>query len=97
MSEAAGFSRLSRGAIMKKIVATCVALAVAAAVVAPMAAEARSKKKKRVYHQPYAAERYSAPRNEVYQEFIADKRPVGTSSWWEQMDREGRGGQSRAN
>ena len=82
---------------MKKIVATLVALSVAAAVVAPMAAEARAKKKKRTYYQPYATQGYSAPRNEVYQEFLADKRPVGTSSWWQQMDREGRGGQSRAN
>jgi len=82
---------------MKKIVATLVALSVAAAVVAPVAAEARAKKKKRTYYQPYATQGYSAPRNEVYQEFLADKRPVGTSSWWQQMDREGRGGQSRAN
>jgi hypothetical protein len=82
---------------MKKIVATLVALSVAAAVVAPMAAEARTKKKKRTYYQPYATQGYSAPRNEVYQEFLADKRPVGTASWWQQMDREGRGGQSRAN
>ena len=82
---------------MKKFVATLIALSVAAAVAAPMAAEARAKKKKRVYHKPYAAERYTAPRNEVYQEYLADKRPYGTMSWWEQMDREGRGGQSRAN
>ena len=82
---------------MKKIVATLVALSVAAAVAAPMAAEARAKKKKRTYYQPYATQGYSAPRNEVYQEFLADKRPVGTASWWQQMDREGGGGQSRAN
>jgi hypothetical protein len=81
---------------MKRIVATLVALSVAATVVAPMAAEARSKKK-RTYYQPYATQGYSAPRNEVYQEFLADKRPIGTSNWWQQMDREGRGGQSRAN
>ena len=60
---------------MKRIVATLVALSVAAAVVAPMAAEARAKKKKRTYYQPYATQGYSAPRNEVYQEFLADKRP----------------------
>ena len=56
-----------------------------------------AKKKKRTYYQPYATQGYSAPRNEVYQEFLADKRPIGTSNWWQQMDREGRGGQSRAN
>jgi outer membrane PBP1 activator LpoA protein len=26
------------------------------------------------------------------QQFIAENRPFGSSSWWEQMDREGRGG-----
>ena len=80
---------------MKRIVATLVAVSVAAAVAAPMAAEARSKKKRT--YQPYATQGYSAPRNEVYQEFLADKRPIGTTNWWQQMDREGRGGQSRAN
>jgi hypothetical protein len=68
---------------MKKIAATLVALSFAAAVAAPVAAE--------------AAQSYSAPRNETYQEFIAEKRPYGSASWWQQMDREGRGGQSRAN
>jgi hypothetical protein len=82
---------------MKKIAAILVALSFAAAVAAPMAAEAASKKKKRAYHPPYAGQIYSAPRNETYQEFIADKRPFGSASWWQQMDREGRGGQARAN
>jgi hypothetical protein len=81
---------------MNKIVATVVALSIAAVVAAPMAAEARSKKK-RVYHQPYAGQTYAAPRNESYKEFLAEKRPYGTTEWWHQMDREGRGGQSRAN
>jgi hypothetical protein len=26
-------------------------------------------------------------------EFLAEKRPFGSSSWWRQMDREDRGGQ----
>ena len=77
---------------MKKIVAALIALSVAAMAAAPMAAEAKTKKKR---VKPYATQGYSAPRNEVYQEFLADKRPVGTSSWWQQMDREGRGGQSQ--
>ena len=29
---------------------------------------------------------------EKYEEFIADKRPFGTSSWWDQMVRENRAG-----
>jgi hypothetical protein len=78
---------------MRKILSALVALTVATALAAPMAAEARTKKKKRYY----AAERYSGPRDESQQEYIADKLPIGTSRWWQQMDREGRGGQSRAN
>ena len=78
---------------MNKIVAALVALSVAA----PMAAEARTKKKS-ASAKPYAGQSYTAPRNaDTYQQFIADKRPYGSTSWWEQMDREGRGGQSRAN
>ena len=30
-------------------------------------------------------------------EYDANKLPIGTGIWWQQMDREGRGGQSRAN
>ena len=81
---------------MKKIAATVVALSLAAVIAPPLAAEAASKKK-RIHHRPYVGQTYSAPRSETYQEFLADKRQIGTSSWWQQMDREGRGGQSRAN
>ncbi len=78
---------------MNKIVAALLALSVAALAAAPMAAEAKSKKKR---VQPYAGKTYSAPRSD-YQEAIADKLPYGSSQWWAQMDREGRGGQSRPN
>jgi hypothetical protein len=30
------------------------------------------------------------PRPDRYHELLADKMPVGTSAWWEQMRREGR-------
>jgi hypothetical protein len=79
---------------MKKIVAALIVLSVAAMAVAPTAAEAKTKKKRA---QPYAEKAYSAPRNGSYQEFIAEKRPFGSESWWQQMDREGRGGQSQIN
>jgi hypothetical protein len=37
--------------------------------------------------------RYAKVRRFSYQdEYIADTRPVGTSGWWQQMDREQRGG-----
>jgi hypothetical protein len=77
---------------MKKIVAVLIGLSIAALAAAPTAAEAKSKKKR---VQPYAAKAYSVPRNESYQEFIAEKRPFGSEGWWQQMDREGRGGQSQ--
>jgi hypothetical protein len=82
---------------MKKNLASLIALSLATAIVASGAAEARTKKK-RAYVQPRADQGYTAPRNDYkYEEFIAERRRTGTSSWWEQMDREGRGGQSRAN
>jgi hypothetical protein len=81
---------------MKKVVATVVAVSLAAAVAAPMAAEARTKKKVRTTPSGHSGQTYSAPRSD-YQEAIADKLPFGSSQWWVQMDREGRGGQSRAN
>ena len=82
---------------MKKTIATLLTLSLAAAIAAPMGAEARTKKK-RTHVQPYAAQVYRAPRSDYkYEEFIAEKRRTGSSSWWEQMDREGRGGQGRPN
>jgi hypothetical protein len=77
---------------MKKIVAALIGLSVAALAAAPTPAEAKTKKKR---VQPYAGKAYPMPRSESYQEFIADKRPFGSEGWWQQMDREGRGGQSQ--
>jgi hypothetical protein len=86
--------------MMKTVVSTVVALAIAAAFVVPVPAEARTKKHRYYAKQQYRyqVDRRASNRNvPQYQEFIAEKRPFGSSSWWEQMDREGRGGQSRAN
>jgi hypothetical protein len=41
------------------------------------------------YSRPHA---YRYRNTETYEEFIAEKRPFGTSSWWEQMQRENRAG-----
>ena len=79
---------------MNKLMAALLALSVAAMVAAPMTAEAKTKKKR---VQPYAVRAYSEPQGGSYQEFLANKRKTGTASWWEQMDREGRGGQSQRN
>jgi hypothetical protein len=32
----------------------------------------------------------ATPRADRYRELLADKMPVGTNAWWEQMRREGR-------
>ena len=40
----------------------------------------RRYKKRRIYHQ---------------QQYWADKLPYGSQAWWQQMDREGRGGRRR--
>jgi hypothetical protein len=62
-------------------------LAVVAVFLAPVTAEARTNK------HGYQAQRNSGYRDvEKYEEFLAEKRAIGSSSWWDQMDREGRGG-----
>ena len=55
-----------------------------------------STKKKRA-SQPYAAQAYSAPRNDSLPGVHRREAPIGSESWWQQMDREGRGGQSQIN
>jgi hypothetical protein len=41
----------------------------------------------------YAGQRSKAPRRMSPQiEYDADKLPIGTDTWWQQMDRERRGG-----
>jgi hypothetical protein len=64
-----------------------VTFAVVAAFVAPVTAETRTNK------HGYQAQRNSGYHDaEKYEEFLAEKRAIGSSSWWDQMDREGRGG-----
>jgi len=54
-------------------------------------AGASDKKRKTQKHAASApAPAASAPRPERYHELLADKMPVGSSQWWEQMRREGR-------
>jgi hypothetical protein len=87
---------------MKVIVAAVTALSVVAGTAAPAGAgsssEARQayeikthyvkKKKKRYY-------RGSGGRVYYQQQYWADKLPYGSQAWWQQMDREGRGGRRR--
>ena len=60
-------------------------LAVLATLAGPIAAEARTSTHTHAGHQL----RHQPQSNG---EFIAEKRQFGSSSWWRQMDREGRGG-----
>ena len=71
---------------MRTMASLLVIWAVLAAFAAPIAAEARTK-------HGYQAQRDSGYHaGEKYEEFLAEKRAIGSSSWWDQMDREGRGG-----
>jgi hypothetical protein len=57
-------------------------------VIAEAGASDKTKKGKRhVASRPVPA---GTPRPDRYHELLADKMPVGTSAWWEQMRREGR-------
>lgn len=56
-----------------------------------LAAEAgASDKKKKAQRHASAPAPAATPRPERYHELLADKMPVGSSAWWEQMRREGR-------
>lgn len=88
---------------MKMIIGALTALSVLAGAAVPASAEAaggqqayqahevktsykkRKKYKKRYYRRSYGDDFGYYPR-------WADKLPIGTSAWWRQMDREGRGG-----
>jgi hypothetical protein len=71
---------------VRTIVSGLVALlAVLATLAGPTAAEARTSAHTHAGHQL----RHQPQSND---EFIAEKRQFGSSGWWRQMDREGRGG-----
>jgi len=86
---------------MKVIVAALTAVSVIAGTTAPASAGPSSEatqgyevktqyvKKKRHKKRYY---RHSGARLYYQQQYWADKLPVGTSTWWQQMDREQRGG-----
>ena len=83
---------------MKVIVAAITAVSIVAGTAVPAAAgEATQgyeikthyvKKKKRYYRRSGGPVYYQ-------QQYWADKLPYGSQSWWQQMDREGRGGRRR--
>jgi len=52
--------------------------------------EAGSSDKKRKAHRTAVAHPAASPRPGGYRELLADKMPIGSTAWWEQMRREGR-------
>ena len=80
---------------MKVIIAALTAVAVLAGV--PAAADAASSgegyQTYEVKHR-YVKKKYKR-RHHRQPQYWADKMPFGTQAWWDQMDREGRGGRRR--
>jgi hypothetical protein len=76
---------------MKRLLCALVALSlVSGPTGSVVAAEGYAKKKA---HKKKRAARKREPSAGTYYERDANKLPYGTWTWWEQMDREGRGGQ----
>jgi hypothetical protein len=82
---------------MRMLISGAVALAVLAGVAAPAKAESgtagyynKQKKKHRAFRA--VPERRTYQPESPYYEHLADKLPIGSSRWFEQMEREGRFG-----
>jgi hypothetical protein len=84
-----------KGTPMKVIIAALTAVSVLAGATAPAGAGPSSEAtqayevKTRYVKKKYKKRRY---RDGYYIQYWADKLPTGSSVWWQQMDREGRGG-----
>ena len=77
---------------MKSLLRALVALSLVTGVAGPAAAAEGYTKKKAQTKKHWRKPR--EPEAGTYYERDANKLPYGTRTWWEQMDREGRGGQS---
>lgn len=85
---------------MKVMIAALTALSVLAGAALPAGAgpareglqayEVKTSYKKKKYKKRYYRRSYVD--DSGYYQRWADKLPIGTSAWWQQMDREGRGG-----
>ena len=60
------------------------------AVIAEAGATDAKKRKGQKHAANAAVPTATAPRPAPYRELLADKMPIGSSQWWEQMRREGR-------
>ena len=94
---------------MKVVIAALTAVSVLAGTTAPASAETssegyqayevkhqyvRKKNKKRHYRQ-YSNYQYYQRGSTDQPQYWAEKLPYGSQIWWQQMDREGRGGRRR--
>jgi hypothetical protein len=75
---------------MRRSLLLVLSLLLSSALLAPAGAsnEGGSSDKKRKAHRAVAPAATSRP--DDYRELLADKMPIGSSAWWEQMRREGR-------
>jgi hypothetical protein len=78
--------------IMKVAISGLVGLSLLAGLAEPADAGARAKKKR--HEAPQAVKQYRGEQGSDYIERLADKLPFGSSTWWDQMVRERRGGRA---
>ena len=90
------------GKSMRVLIAAAMGLAFAFGVAAPSAGEAQAaprhakKVKPKPQHRHARPRHYQSPGRSDYYEHWADKLPVGSSRWFEQMEREGRFGRQES-
>jgi hypothetical protein len=83
---------------MKALTSTAVAIALLMGVATPASAQgaspgfSREKKRHQVYRGTTQPRVYRPQTESPYYEHLADKLPIGSSRWFEQMEREGRFG-----
>jgi hypothetical protein len=77
---------------MRRSLLLVLSLLLSSALVAPAGAseEGGSSDKKRKAQRAAVAHPAATSRPDDYRELLADKIPIGSSAWWEQMRREGR-------
>ncbi len=75
---------------MRKTVCALGALLVVAGAALPAAAETRARQPRAYAKRVPEPQPAPLPRGDGYREQLADKLPIGTQAWWDQMAREGR-------
>ncbi len=75
---------------MRNCVCAFGALLVVAGAALPAAAQTQGKQPRAYAKRAPAPQPAPLPRGDGYREQLADKLPIGTQAWWDQMSREGR-------